>query len=157
MKRGFPNKKRALPLLPDLVPYILPAESSLETCRATLGRIRDGIALLASDEKAAEAFRFANQAMAQQRIRTIYTREIRQKKNDKLKVEEFDLPKNRSWRPFQLAFMLLNIPALVDPTHPDRIDPTFAKADLLWPHRRWQDRSLFRSCCFRNGLTPFTR
>jgi len=117
---------------PDLVPYILPAESSLETCRATLGRIREGIALLASDEKAAEAFRFANQAMAQQRIRTIYTREIRQKKNDKLKVEEFDLPKNRSWRPFQLAFMLLNIPALVDPTHPDRIDPTFAKADLLW-------------------------
>ncbi|MBV5331766.1 helicase, partial [bacterium] len=94
------------------------------------GRIRDGITLLASDEKAAEAFRFANQAMAQQRIRTIYTREVRQKEN--VKVEDYDIPKNRSWRPFQLAFMLLNIPALVDPTHPDRIDPTFAKADLLW-------------------------
>lgn len=117
---------------PDLVPYLLPAEAALETCRSTLGRIRDGINLLAADEKAAEAFRFANLAMAQQRVRTIFTREVRQKKNDKLTVEDFNLPKNRSWRPFQMAFMLLNIPALVDPTHPDRIDPTAAKADLLW-------------------------
>jgi len=115
---------------PDLVPYIHSAESSLEVCRATLGRIRDGIALLASDEKAAEAFRFANQAMAQQRTRSIYTREVRQQKA--VTPEEFNIPKNRSWRPFQLAFILLNIPALVDPTHPDRIDPVYAKADLLW-------------------------
>jgi hypothetical protein len=115
---------------PDLVPYIQSAHAALETCRTTLSRIRDGINLLAADEKAAEAFRFANQAMAQQRIRSIYTREARQKEN--VTVEEYDIPKNRSWRPFQLAFMLLNIPALVDPTHPDRVDPTFAKADLLW-------------------------
>jgi hypothetical protein len=115
---------------PDLVPYIQSAESSLETCRITLGRIRDGINLLATDEKAAAAFRFANQAMAHQRIRSIYTREVRQK--GEVKVEDYDIPKNRSWRPFQLAFFLLNIPALADPTHPDRIDPTFAKADLLW-------------------------
>jgi hypothetical protein len=117
---------------PDLVSYIQSAVSALETCRVTLGRIRDGISLLSSDEKAAEAFRFANQAMAHQRIRSIYTREVRQKGEGKVKVEEFDIPENRSWRPFQLAFFLLNIPALVDPTHPDRIDPTFAKADLLW-------------------------
>jgi hypothetical protein len=117
---------------PDLVPYIHSAASALETCRTTLGRIRDGINLLATDEKAAEAFRFANEAMAYQRIRTIFTREVRQKGEGKVKVEDFDIPKNRSWRPFQLAFLLLNIPALADPTHPDRIDPTFAKADLLW-------------------------
>jgi len=117
---------------PDLVPYIQSASSAMETCRVTLGRIRDGINMLAADEKAAEAFRFANQAMAQQRIRSIYTREVRQKGEGQVKPEDYDIPKNRSWRPFQLAFMLLNIPALVDPTHPDRIDPTFAKADLLW-------------------------
>ena len=29
-------------------------------------------------------------------------------------------PGNRIWRPFQLAFILLNLPALTDPTHPDR-------------------------------------
>ena len=32
-----------------------------------------------------------------------------------------DIPKNRSWRPFQLAFILLNLPALTHPTHPDRV------------------------------------
>lgn len=114
----------------DLVPYIESARSAMENCRITLSRIRDGIKLLATDAKAAEAFRFANQAMAYQRIRSIYSREVRQK--GEVKVEDYDIPKNRSWRPFQLAFLLLNIPALVDPTHPDRIDPTFAKADLLW-------------------------
>jgi hypothetical protein len=117
---------------PDLVPYIHSATATLETCRTTLGRIREGINLLASNKDAADAFRFANQAMAFQRIRTIYTREVRQKGEVKVKAEDYETPKNRSWRPFQLAFLLLNIPALVDPAHPDRVDPTFAKADLLW-------------------------
>ena len=36
------------------------------------------------------------------------------------------------WRPFQLAFVLLNLPALADPTHPERSDPTEALVDLLW-------------------------
>ena len=43
-----------------------------------------------------------------------------------------DEPKNHSWRPFQLAFLLLNLPALADPTHPDRADGSTALADLLW-------------------------
>ena len=32
-------------------------------------------------------------------------------------VAQADEPENRSWRPFQLAFVLLNLPALADPTH----------------------------------------
>ena len=43
-----------------------------------------------------------------------------------------DVPKNRSWRPFQLAFLLLNLPALADPAHPERADGGTALADLLW-------------------------
>ena len=38
-------------------------------------------------------------------------------------VEELDKAKNRSWRPFQLAFLLLSIPSLADPTHTDRVQP----------------------------------
>ena len=30
-----------------------------------------------------------------------------------------DVPENRSWRPFQLAFVLLCLPGLTDPAHPD--------------------------------------
>jgi len=123
---------RLSPIEPDLVAFLPSAQSALEACRKALRRIRDGIELLQTDPQAAEAFRFANQAMANQRIRTIYTREVRQNPSQNIHLADFDLPQNRSWRPFQLAFMLLNIPALVDPCHLDRIDPTQAKADLLW-------------------------
>lgn len=101
-------------------------------CRtaARLCAIRAGIALLDSNPQAAQAFRFANRSMALQRIHTLYAREVRQGKEPDL--AKLDVPKNCSWRPFQLAFILLNIPGLVDPTHPDRSHPTSAIADLLW-------------------------
>ncbi len=115
---------------PDLAPYFQTAASALETCRVTLKRIREGLQLLQTDENAAEAFRFANRAMAAQRLRSIYTGKIRQ--GQAVTLAELDKPENRSWRPFQLAFLLLNLPALVNPAHPERIHPTHAKADLLW-------------------------
>lgn len=117
---------------PDLAPYSQSARSALDSCRGTLRRIRDGLNLLKTDPNAAEAFRFANRAMASQRVRTLYTAKVRQNPESPAKLEDFDIPTNRSWRPFQLAFLLLNIPALVDPAHPDRVNPTHAKADLLW-------------------------
>jgi hypothetical protein len=47
-------------------------------------------------------------------------------------VAALDEPKNRSWRLFQLAFVLLNLPSLTDLHHPDRSHETDAVADLLW-------------------------
>ncbi len=126
------EEARLKPAAPDLSPYFQSARSALDACRTALGRIRDGLNLLKTDENAAEAFRFANRAMASQRIRGIFTREVRQNTAQPPRLADFDIPRNRSWRPFQLAFFLLNIPALVDPTHPDRVNPTHAKADLLW-------------------------
>ncbi len=114
----------------DLAAYTISAEAALENCREALTRMRAGIALLDTDDQAAEAFRFANRAMAMQRVHTIYAREARQGKEPDL--AQIDVPDNRSWRPFQLAFILLNLPSLADPTHPDRSDPTQAIADLLW-------------------------
>jgi hypothetical protein len=114
----------------DLKPFAMDAANSLSDCRETLQRIRAGIELLDRNPQATEAFRFANRAMALQRIHTIYARDIRQGKSPIL--EEIDIPPNRSWRPFQLAFILLNLPSLVDPTHSDRSHRNSAKADLLW-------------------------
>ena len=126
------EEARLNPATPDLIPYAQPSRSALDACRIALGRIRDGLNLLKTNEQAAMAFRFANRAMASQRIRGLYTREVRQNAAHPPQLSDFDIPRHRSWRPFQLAFFLLNIPALVDPAHPDRINPTHAKADLLW-------------------------
>ena len=114
----------------DLTVYQGDAETALANCCEALARIQAGIALLDSDPQAAEAFRFANRAMHLQRVRSIYTRLVRQ--GQKPDLGAIDVPKNKSWYPFQLAFVLLNLHGLADPTHPDRTHPTRALADLLW-------------------------
>jgi hypothetical protein len=115
---------------PDLAPYLASGQLALANCRGTLARIRAGIALLGSNPQAADAFRFANRAMWRQRVRSLFTRAIR--RGQPAEPEHFDIPANRRWYPFQLAFMLLNLPALANPADPDRSDPTQALADLLW-------------------------
>lgn len=112
---------------PDLQPYLERAKENLEECRTALTRMKNGISLLDSNPQAAQAFQFANQAMHQQRIHSIYARAVRQGKNPSL-TEEIDVPRARSWRPFQLAFILLNLAAFVDPTHAERAE----LVDLLW-------------------------
>ena len=121
---------RLSPPLPDLLAYQPDAAAAIESCRKSLDRIREGISLLDSNPQAAQAFRFANRAMALQRIHTNFSQAVR--RDEEPDLAQIDVPKNRSWRPFQLAFVLLNLPGLVDPTHPDRSHPTSAKADLLW-------------------------
>jgi hypothetical protein len=46
-------------------------------------------------------------------------------------LEPLDLPENRSWRLFQLAFLILNLPSLTKLDHPERCHETNAVADLL--------------------------
>ena len=98
-----------------------------------LRRMRDGIAALAEPD-VADAFAFANHAMWQQRVHTIAA-ELR-RRDDRLRLTEAvaraDQPENRSWRPFQLAFVLLNLPALADPRHPERSGGKAGLVDLLF-------------------------
>lgn len=114
----------------DLEPYSHYARENLEKCEMAMQRIRAGIELLARDTNAAEAFRFANRAMYLQRLHTLYAQAKRQDQENKL--EDFDESKNYTWRPFQLAFILLNLPGLTDPHHPDRSASPQAIADVLW-------------------------
>ncbi len=123
---------------PDLAPYQAEARQALAHARTTLQRIRAGIALLDASPEAAEAFRFANRAMHLQRVHSIYAAQVRQ--GLKPRYEALDIPQNHSWRTFQLAFLLLNLPALTDPAHPERTGSPLrpgaqsgeAVADLLW-------------------------
>ena len=68
-------------------------------------RIERGIAMLAADADVLDAFRVANRAVA---------RALRQRLGGQFTTQP------PAWRAFQLAFILLNVPGLADPGHPDR-------------------------------------
>src|ERR1035437_6014073 len=109
------------------------AKRAVKGCERAQLRIKAGIDLVESNPLAEEAFRFANRAMWQQRIHSIFSRKVR-KKELKIEdgVESVNVAENRSWRLFQIAFILLNLPSLTDLHHPDRSHETDAVADLLW-------------------------
>jgi hypothetical protein len=106
------------------------ARSALKGCEEAAARIKAGIDLLGRDPVALEAFRFMNKAMALQRVRTLLSESVR--RGAPVALEEIDRIENRSWRPFQLAFILLNLPGVTDLDHPDRGEDGNAIADLLW-------------------------
>lgn len=111
----------------------LAASESIAKCEAALSRIEAGIRLLDENPEAAKAFQFANRAMGLQRQHTQWAA-ARKGADDPKTVQyaDFDVPKNRTWRPFQLAFVLSCIPGLADLSHPDRSIEESAAADLLW-------------------------
>ncbi len=106
------------------------AEGALERCDRALARIREGLTLLQDDPQAVEAFRFANRAMWHQRIHSIRAEQRRH--GEEVALDEVDLKRNRCWRPFQLAFILLNLATTTRLDHPERNDPDGAIGDLLW-------------------------
>ncbi|MEQ8789462.1 MAG: DISARM system helicase DrmA [Pirellulaceae bacterium] len=114
----------------DVVGYDDVAGRAMDRCEEILVRLREGIDTLDKNDDALRAFRFANQAMAAQRIHSIFA--LKRRRGEEVALDDLDIRTNRSWRPFQLAFVLLSIPALADPKHKDRIKPVDAFADLLW-------------------------
>ena len=110
--------------------YQAVAERAIANCRLVLARIEAGLETLRDNSQAADAFRFMNQAMGQQRIHSAYAE--RRRRGETITLEAVDVPVGRSWYPFQLAFILLNLPSTTDLNHPDRSHPTDAVADLLW-------------------------
>ena len=106
---------------------------TIQRCQRAFTRIKEGIDLIDSDSVAEKAFRFANQTMWKQRIHTIYARKVRNKDAEEgSPIAPYDVSGNRSWRMFQLAFILLNLSSVTVLDHPDRIHETDAIADLLW-------------------------
>ena len=97
------------------------AGEHLDDCDEALRRMRDGLSLIASDSLVFEAFRFANRAMLMQREKSV---EALNHQKGKGRVLDADKP---AWRPFQLAFILLNLRGIVTPDSGDR-----QIADLLW-------------------------
>ena len=116
----------------DVVGHDTQAEAALGRCDEVRKRLEEGISVLdnPSDGNTLKAFQFANRAMARQRIHSIYA--LARRRGETRDIADFNKRENRSWRPFQLGFLLLSLPSLSDPLHSDRTKPLEALADLLW-------------------------
>lgn len=92
-------------------------------CQDALRRIREGIHIIETDDTAFEAFCFMNCVIFLQNSIKNYAKKhgtdevvcsftdfIRQKGKNS----------NFGWRPFQIAFILMNLAGIVNPEHPDR-------------------------------------
>lgn len=107
------------------------AEGSISNCRKALGRMQDGLKLIEQDQQVCEAFRFMNRAMWLQRTHSLYSERVRRGESPDFD-KDIDVPENRTWYPFQMAFVLLNLPGIAMLDHPDRSESQEALADLLF-------------------------
>ena len=102
------------------------ARRHMELAEGALTRMKTGWALVGSDSTATRAFRWANEAMLYQQVRSNFPlREVERGKDDVLRVKGAHptptIPTGRgTWRPFQIAFILASLPEVVDPTRKTR-------------------------------------
>ncbi|MGK5170491.1 helicase-related protein [Geodermatophilus sp. CPCC 205761] len=95
------------------------AARHMDDAEEAAGRILSGIDLLAERPDAMLAFRLMNRAMQAQRARQDWIRSGAH--------GEPPVGAEQTWRPFQIAFVLLALRGIVEPEREDR-----ERADLLW-------------------------
>jgi hypothetical protein len=115
-----------------------PATALVDKADKIKARIAAGIALLGTDAAVREAFCLANQAM-----HVLPSRPTRQREDPATSDG-----KRPAWRPFQLAFVLMNLASLADPRTPDRGSPTSSTSPPAAARpRRTSGSSRSRSAC----------
>lgn len=97
-------------------------DEAIGKCEEALYRIREGISILEKDEISFDAFCFMNRVMILQNSIKNYSKKYGQDIDCSFKdfvdprIKENDF----GWRPFQIAFVLMNLAGIVDPLHSDR-------------------------------------
>lgn len=124
--------------------FVEVAKKQIEECKKCLSRMQAGLTLLKTDEEVLKAFQLANKAMLMQQLHyrmplTGYTDFDKITLSLKLENEvimpdindENTWPKGSftfgKWRPFQIAFLLLNLVSMNDKNSPER-----ELVDLIW-------------------------
>lgn len=91
-------------------------------CRDALRRIREGISIIETDDISFEAFSFMNSVIYMQNSIKNYAKKHGQ--GIKCNFKDFVDPRNPknefAWRPFQIAFILMNLKGIVHPEDPER-------------------------------------
>lgn len=102
------------------------AAAHIELCKQAASRMRTGVGLLQKDEQVLRSFRLANKAMLMQRVHT-GIQSTKRFGDEKYAFEaRYDTDKH-VWRPFQIAFILLNLESIADPESEGR-----ELVDLIW-------------------------
>src|SRR5690606_15013480 len=83
-------------------------------CDDAARRMREGLELIRDVPNAFDAFLFANHVMWDQRIHGIWASRNRDQGATVGAPADFDKAHNRTWRPFQMGFILLNIASMVN-------------------------------------------
>lgn len=117
----------------------LTAKRHIKECKKAAERMSQGIDALSENEEAYIAFQLANRAMFMQRIHIQEQEKLQRKEADRypedeeisnwllnLDYREVD-DSNSRWRPFQLAFILMDINSIINDESPDR-----DLVDLIW-------------------------
>lgn len=118
------------------------ANSHINQCERTLSRMSNGLDLLQKDEDVARAFQLMNEAMLLQQLHSKLPLQDWVLKEGKAvlrepvampKLDDIETWYNRDknvygqWRPFQIAFILMNLEAMSNDSSPER-----RYVDLIW-------------------------
>ncbi len=111
------------------------AQDAVQVARLVADQLRSGLDYLLADAEAQRCFRFMNDVMADQRIQT-QVAELRARDPRLGRAEARDQvlargPRAHSWRTFQLAFILMQLESIGNPTTPRRSGDN-AKVELIF-------------------------
>ena len=131
---------------PQFNPYKEAAERNIRKCETSLNRIKIGVDILSNldvDSNVVKCFRWMNRAMLwqQQRSKAPLRKWVRRGQGNQTRFELKDGDsafsslseyhnsgkKKGRWRPFQLAFILMNIESIIKPDSNER-----SIVDLIW-------------------------
>jgi hypothetical protein len=97
-----------------------------ENCLKTLNRLKKGLELLKNNKNAWLSFKYMNKFMFQQYCMKVYSKKRTEDSELKFNDTE-DNEKGFEWRPFQLAFIMINLEGIINPNSEER-----EIVDLLW-------------------------
>src|SRR5262249_16597223 len=130
------GQDRALADDVNLAPQLRNAgRKHIDECRDCLRRISDGIELIREDELVLDAFHIMNKAILEQRAHYALASETEKRRawvktdSGAQPIRPYAEPQygDTRWRPFQLAFILMNLRPMRQPETPER-----GLVDVIW-------------------------